>query len=93
MTESLLPKIIHILYMIDINEILDHIVPFLEHIDQLRDAILVLHIDQVLIPETTTLQNILLHIDLLPDHKLLDFLDLALMVIQKITLIQYKTNR
>ena len=73
MTETLLLKIIHVLDMITIDDILDPIAHLIEHTDHLRDAILVQNIDHVLFLETTILQNILLHIDLIQDQEIFIF--------------------
>ena len=93
LTEVLLLKIIHVFDMITVDEILHPIVLLIEHTDHLTDAVLVLDIDHVLIPETKFLQNILLHKDLLQDQEILDILKPALTLIQEKTLIHNKPNR
>ena len=93
MTEALLLNFIHVLDVITINEILDLIVLTIDHTDHLTDAILVLDTDHVLIQQTTILQDILLHSDLLQDQEILDVLDPALIPKQETKLIQYKRNQ
>ena len=56
MTEAL-PKIVHVLDMITINEILDPNILLIEHTDHLTDAIFLLDTDHILFPETTILQK------------------------------------
>ena len=59
--------------MLTINETLDLFVLLIDHTDHLIDVILVQYTDHVLIQETTILQNILLHLDLLQDQETLRF--------------------
>ena len=83
-------KLVH--GMMFINETLDRIILLTVHTGHLRDAILVLDIDPVLIQAVKIAHAILLHLDLLQDQELLDIPDTALALTQETKSIQYKLN-
>ena len=88
-TEVLLLNITVVHDMIMIKETLDGIVLLIDHTDHLTDASLDRDTDHIPIQEITILQDIFLHLDLLQDQKILDFLDPAFTLAPETILIQY----
>ena len=93
LTKVLLRNITLVHDMIIINETLDRIVLLIDHTDHLTDAIFVVDTNHIPIQEITTLQDILLLLDLLQNQEILDIRSPALTLPRETKSIQYKLNR